>query len=431
MAASRRCAALLVAIALAAAAAGAEPVETETPGVTAELLELRQARGLLRLAIRIANTTAAPVSGATPIDYDAVTLTNSKTKQKHFALKDAGGHFLAGPVSDWNDGGRWWLALPAKSEAVLWALFEPVAPGALLSVALPGMFPFDDVPVTEGASAVFRSDTAGSTPAGVAAKIVSARRSEKELKLRLKLEQVAGEPLDVPALVYGEAFALDPASKRKYPVLKDTEGSYQGQPQSDSGDGGRFWLHSLTHGVPVLMSLTFQAPPDEVTQVDLGLPNFLLFEAVPIEGLGGADAGGIAAGGKTLGLEGALKELKAEVTPQEIKIDLSADVLFDFDKAELKPAAEQQLGALLTVVNSRPNATVAIEGHTDLRGDEAYNQALSERRAQSVRAWLISRGVAAGRITAAGAGESRPVRTGNTEPDHQANRRVEIRIRGS
>ena len=92
------------------------------------------------------------------------------------------------------------------------------------------------------------------------------------------------------------------------------------------------------------MSLTFQAPPDDVTSVDLVLPDFLPIEGVAIEGLGGAAAGGIAAAGKTLGLEGALKELKAEVTPQEIKIDLSADVLFDFDKADLKPAAEEKLG---------------------------------------------------------------------------------------
>ena len=119
------------------------------------------------------------------------------------------------------------------------------------------------------------------------------------------------------------------------------------------------------------------------------------------------------------------------MTPQEIKIDLSADVLFDFDKADLKPAAEQQLNNLLTVVNSRPNATVAIEGHTDVRGDDAYNQSLSQRRAEAVRSWLTAQGVSAGRLTATGAGETRPVRSGETEADHQANRRVEIRIRGS
>jgi outer membrane protein OmpA-like peptidoglycan-associated protein len=73
---------------------------------------------------------------------------------------------------------------------------------------------------------------------------------------------------------------------------------------------------------------------------------------------------------------------------------------------------------------------VTIEGHTDVRGDAAYNQALSERRAAAVRAWLVGHGVDAARISATGAGESRPVRTGTTEADHRANRRVEIRIQG-
>ena len=105
-------------------------------------------------------------------------------------------------------------------------------------------------------------------------------------------------------------------------------------------------------------------------------------------------------------------------------------MLFDFDKADLKPAAEGKLNHLLTVVNSKPGSRISIEGHTDLRGNDAYNQTLSLRRAESVRSWLVAHGVAAGRISATGAGESRPVRTGNTEADHQANRRVEIRIRG-
>ncbi|HEX9636026.1 MAG TPA: OmpA family protein, partial [Acidobacteriota bacterium] len=73
---------------------------------------------------------------------------------------------------------------------------------------------------------------------------------------------------------------------------------------------------------------------------------------------------------------------------------------------------------------------IAIEGHTDVRGSDAHNQTLSEQRAGSVRDWLIAHGVAGGRISATGAGESRPLRSGTTEADHQANRRVEIRIRG-
>jgi len=154
-------------------------------------------------------------------------------------------------------------------------------------------------------------------------------------------------------------------------------------------------------------------------------------EGVDIEGLGGAGAGGIAAAGKSLGLEGALAELDARVEPEEISIDLAADVLFDFDKATLKPAAETTLNHLLTVVGSRPVATVFIEGHTDVRGAEDYNLALSQRRAESVSTWLEQHGVDKARLRATGAGETRPATSGDTESDHEKNRRVEIRIRGS
>jgi outer membrane protein OmpA-like peptidoglycan-associated protein len=261
---------------------------------------------------------------------------------------------------------------------------------------------------------------------------VSAKRADQAVKARVKLAPAdpAVEPrLRSSYLEYDGVYLFDPAKKRRYPLLKDSAGGYQATPNRDDM-GNRSFLPNWSKG-PILMSLTFQAPPDDVTSVDLVLPDFLPFEAVTLEGLGGAGAGGIAAAGTTLGLEGALKELKAEVTPQEIKIDLSADVLFDFDKADLKPAAEAQLQNLLTVVNSRPSASVSIEGHTDVRGDAPYNQALSQRRAESVRTWLAGHGVAAGRLTATGAGESRPVKPGDTEADHQANRRVEIRIKGS
>ena len=259
--------------------------------------------------------------------------------------------------------------------------------------------------------------------------LASAKRADQALKLRLKLAAEPGVTVDLrsPYFEYKDVYLFDPAGKRKYPLLKDSEGFFQAQPLTVKMGGGRIipdW------NKPILMSLTFQAPPDTVKTVDLILPDFLPFEGVAIEGLGGAGAGGIAATGKSLGLEGALKELQAEVTAQEIKIDLSADVLFDFDKANLKPTAEGKLNHLLTVVNSKLNSQIAIEGHTDLRGSDAYNQTLSQRRAESVRSWLVAHGIAAGRLSATGAGKSRPVRTGTTEADHQANRRVEIRIRG-
>jgi outer membrane protein OmpA-like peptidoglycan-associated protein len=294
------------------------------------------------------------------------------------------------------------------------------------------MFPFEDVTVTEGPSALTNASTAQSVPPMALATLVSAKRADHAVKARLKLTAVdpAVEPeLRSSYFEYDRVYLFDPANKRRYPLLKDSKGGYQATPNREDM-GNRSFLPNWSKG-PILMSLTFQAPPDDATSVDLVLNDFLPIEGVALEGLGGAGAGGIAAAGTTLGLEGALKELKAQVTPQEIKIDLSADVLFDFDKADLKPAAEAQLQNLLTVVNSRPNATVSIEGHTDVRGDAPYNQALSQRRAESVRTWLMEHGVGAGRLTATGAGEARPLKTGSTEADHQANRRVEIRIKGS
>ena len=110
-----------------------------------------------------------------------------------------------------------------------------------MNVEVPYVFPFENVPVTKGAGKLFVSTTAGSTPGGVRATLVSAR--------------------------------------------------------------GRF-IHDWRKAT--LVSLTFQAPPDTVQRANLLLPQFMPFEAVTIEGLGGAAAGGTEAAGKTLGLEGAL-----------------------------------------------------------------------------------------------------------------------------
>jgi outer membrane protein OmpA-like peptidoglycan-associated protein len=419
----------LVVLALVPALASAEPVETEIPNVTAEVVELRTSGGVTRLAVRYVNTSAGKTE-TERFEVGKIVLVDVKSKKKHFPIKDANGQFVGGPIGDAIGGGRIYVTIPSGRPGVLWTYFDPLPAGTVVSVEIPQMFPFEDVTVMEGPGTLLSASSAKSTPSGALATLVSAKRADQALKARLKLAAEPGVKVDLrsPYFEYKNVYLFDPASKRRYPLLKDAEGIFEASPIGQKMGGGTFlpdW------DKPILMSLTFQAPPDDVTRVDLVMPDFLPIEGVAIEGLGGAAVGGIAAGGKTLGLEGALKELQAEVTPQEIKIDLSADVLFDFDKADLKPAAEAQLNNLLTVVNSRPNAAVMIEGHTDVRGDDAYNQALSQRRAESVRTWLAGHGVAASRITAAGAGESRPVRTGSTEADHQANRRVEIRIKGS
>ena len=405
-----------------------QPVETEMTGVTAELLELRQSGGVLRLAVRFTNSESKTAE-ASRFSPERMVLVDVKSKKKYFPLKDANGQYLAGPLGDWIDGGRIRLAIPAGQPNVMWAYFEPLGVGTVVNVELPLMFPFENVAVTEGRGKVTAAGSATSTPGGAVATLVSARRADQTLTVRLRLqaEKGARPALGGSYFVFRDVFLFDPASKRRYPLLKDAAGYFQGQPLAVKMDGGSF---TYNWAKVTLVSLTFPAPPDTVKTADLLLPRFLPFEAVALEGLGGAAAGGVAAAGKTLGLEGALKELDAEVTPKEIKIDLSADVLFDVDKADLKPAAEATLNHLLTVVNSKPGARIAIEGHTDLRGEAAYNKTLSERRAGSVSRWLETHGVAAARIAATGAGESRPVRSGTTDADHQQNRRVEIRIQG-
>lgn len=145
---------------------------------------------------------------------------------------------------------------------------------------------------------------------------------------------------------------------------------------------------------------------------------------------------GLASGvsGKSESLGAALADLGAKETEQEIKIELAADVLFDFDQAVLRQEALPALDKVVTVLNSYPTATVLIEGHTDSVGQDGYNQKLSERRADSVRDWLASRGVATP-MTIRGWGESRPM-VSNTKPNgaddpdgRQKNRRVEITVK--
>lgn len=128
-----------------------------------------------------------------------------------------------------------------------------------------------------------------------------------------------------------------------------------------------------------------------------------------------------------------LAELKAQPTPQQaISIDLPADVLFDFDKAQLRPDAAPAIAKSAELIRSYPRAPITVIGHTDAKGSDAYNDALSLRRAQAVAQALEQQ---AGRqAETRGMGERQPVVL-NTTPDgrddpqgRQLNRRVQILI---
>src|ERR1700732_5000392 len=110
--------------------------------------------------------------------------------------------------------------------------------------------------------------------------------------------------------------------------------------------------------------------------------------------------------GVTTGIKSVLQDLGAKVTAQEVKIELNADVLFDFDKYSLRPEATASLNKVGQVVQSYPNAPLLIEGHTDGKGTHAHNMKLSDDRAASVKNWLVQNaGVQASRITTKGWGE--------------------------
>lgn len=131
---------------------------------------------------------------------------------------------------------------------------------------------------------------------------------------------------------------------------------------------------------------------------------------------------------------GQVVDLHVKETDTEVRIELAADVLFDFDQASLQPKAENTLAAAAKFIGKRATGAVRIEGHTDAKGDDAYNQKLSERRAESVRGWFAGHGLSHLQFSSRGFGETRPVAP-NVKPDgtddpegRQKNRRVDIVI---
>ena len=121
--------------------------------------------------------------------------------------------------------------------------------------------------------------------------------------------------------------------------------------------------------------------------------------------------------------------LETRETARGLIINLS-DVLFDVDKATLKPGAREKLARIAGILASHPDLKIEIEGHADSTGSEEYNQRLSERRAVSVRSYFNSQGITQPIVAAVGFGESRPVATNGTAAGRQQNRRVEIIVSG-
>jgi OOP family OmpA-OmpF porin len=163
-----------------------------------------------------------------------------------------------------------------------------------------------------------------------------------------------------------------------------------------------------------------------------------------------AATGGAAVGGVALGVAGyyICKALQVEEAPppppppEPVVVEEPAPVFgevvaekivlrgvnFDFDKSEVRPDAAVILDEAVSILSGAPDGQVRVEGHTCSMGPDAYNQGLSERRAASVRKYLVEHGIAASRLTSVGFGESRPIATNDTREGRALNRRVELHV---
>lgn len=130
-----------------------------------------------------------------------------------------------------------------------------------------------------------------------------------------------------------------------------------------------------------------------------------------------------------MGAQGAVGPMGPQATAAEVKNWASfKDVLFDFDKSDIRPDESTKVVDIAAYVKQNPTARVGIDGHTDPRGTDSYNQDLSERRVNAIRDALVKAGVSAGRIHTGAFGEQRVKCHESTEACWQSDRRVEVLI---
>jgi outer membrane protein OmpA-like peptidoglycan-associated protein len=127
-------------------------------------------------------------------------------------------------------------------------------------------------------------------------------------------------------------------------------------------------------------------------------------------------------------LQDKLPNARVERIGEGIAVTFDSGILFAVNQSTLQPAGQQNLRDLVASLEEYEGTEVLAVGHTDSTGEEAYNQSLSERRADSARTFMIGAGLDASRIRAIGRGELEPIASNDTESGRQQNRRVEIAI---
>ncbi len=121
---------------------------------------------------------------------------------------------------------------------------------------------------------------------------------------------------------------------------------------------------------------------------------------------------------------------KPAPVPVKLAISIQAEALFDFDKSVLKAEGKKSIDDAIAKMKQVDVEMVIAIGHTDSIGTDAYNQKLSERRATTVKEYMVSQGIAAAKITISGKGETQPVASNKTNEGRAKNRRVDIEFKG-
>lgn len=439
-------------------------IDTTMPGVTARLESLRRLGGALVVRFDLHNGGSDHVSPDMTVAFERATIVDLKQNKKYQPMK-VGGWVLAGPgtaragtASAPGDVSSLTLTRGAVSRGLapgeslrMWIIFPAPPAGAEdLTIDIPGLGAFAIIPVT----AIAAIDKPQAPPvtqsvgtSGVSLTLSEAKRSGDRVtvQLLLKNEGKSARGSAFPRqgrffVSYPPAVLLDLQNQKLYGPVKDPDGkpvarpiNWEEQSQLAFGSmvGGSLGLnHFLNAAAQLPISMTFQAPPAAVDGVFIYIPDLPLFEHVGMAGKGvELTGGGQSITGTVKDLDGALKDLGAKVTDKEIQISLASDVLFDFDKADIRPDAAAALKNVGVIIAANPGGAVRIEGHTDSAGTDDYNLKLSERRAESVKAWLVgNEGIDRARLVTRGWGEAKPVAPNTTDEGRQKNRRVEIAV---
>ncbi|ETI63366.1 OmpA/MotB [Sphingobium sp. C100] len=151
----------------------------------------------------------------------------------------------------------------------------------------------------------------------------------------------------------------------------------------------------------------------------------------------GAGIGAVAGAGIGAYMDAQERKLREETAGTGVDVIRDGDnlllrmpsgITFAYDRADVQPQFQPTLNEVSSVLAQYPKTYIDIYGHTDSDGSDAYNQTLSERRAQSVANYLVGRGVQSARVATRGFGETQPIASNATEEGKAANRRVEIKI---